>query len=625
MLSKSHKIRSGVVLAAFLVCFSGIIAKLFSIQVIQHDYFVARGKRIYETREIIYPKRGSILDRNLKVVALSEPSNIICADLRHIRNLALTKNPSLLASRLAPLLNLDRERLLRTFALQGREAVYLKRKPTQEMIDGVEGLRRERSLFEEVVQNPPQRNPGQDDFIYRGIFLDNRVRRVYPDGTLLCHVLGFVADEPKPGFGLVRDDSYPVLGIEKSADKWLRGELGWRMKDIDNRRRWVISARTLEKPAVNGNNVVLTIDEGIQFICEEEIKRQFDEVSCKIISAVVVRPQTGEILAMANYPSFDPNGLMEFDPQTISNHTIEFSFEPGSAFKAVTGSLALEAGVVTPEEKVQCEHGAWKAPKGPVLHDAHGYGELTFEEVIVKSSNIGVGKVCARLGVETLHRGLKSFGLGSQTGIMLPGEIPGTLRPPEQWTGYSMAEVPMGQEVAVTPLQLAMAMAAIANGGVLMKPQIIKEIRDESGKVMEQFEPQVVRQVISESTAETMKSFLQKVVSKEGTGRRADIPGYSQGGKTGTAQKALPVRNETGEIVKWVYSDTVFNSTFCGFAPVDNPQVAILITLQGTVKPHHFGGTVAGPAFSRIGERVLKYLQVEPDEKEELKTSAQLP
>jgi len=624
MLSKGHKIRSGLVLAAFLVCFSGIVAKLFSIQVIKHDYFVAKGKRIYETRETMYPKRGSILDRNLKALALSEPSNIVCADLRHIQNPALTKDPSLLASKLASVLSLDQDRLLRTFALQGREAVYVKRKPSQEMIDGVESLRRDRLLFEAATENPPQGEPGQDDFVYRGVFLDNRVKRIYPDGTLLSHVIGFVADEPKPGIGLVRDDSYPVGGVEKSADKWLRGELGWRMKDIDNRRRWVITARTLEKLAVNGNNVVLTIDEGIQFICEEEIKRQFDEVSCKTITAIVVRPQTGEVLAMANYPNFDPNGIMEFDLQVMSNHAIEFSFEPGSALKAVTGALALEGGVVTPEEKIQCEHGAWKAPKGPVLHDAHGYGELTFEEVIVKSSNIGVGKVCARLGPETLYRGLKGFGFGTESGIMLPGEIPGTLRPANQWTGYSMAEVPMGQEVAVTPLQLVMATCAIANGGVLMKPLIVKEIRDETGKVVEQFEPEAVRRVISESTAKTMKSFLQKVVSKEGTGRRADIAGYSQGGKTGTAQKALPVRNETGQIVKWVYSDTVFNSTFCGFSPVEEPQIAILVTLQGTVKPHHFGGTVAGPAFSRIGERALKYLQVEPDEEDAARASAQL-
>ncbi len=622
MLSRSHKIRSGLVLAVFVLSFSGIVARLFSIQVLQHDYFVARGKKIYETQETIYPKRGSILDRNLKVLALSEPTKIICADLRKVQDPEFTKNPALLATRLARVLKLDPDRLLRVFALKGREAVYLKRKPSDEMIEEAERLRRDRSFFQLGLEGSSGDDGGESDFVYRGIFFDDRVKRIWVGGTLLCHVLGFVSDEPKPGAGLVRDDSCPVMGIEKSADKWLRGELGSRTKNIDNKRRWVISAHAVEKPAVNGKNVVLTIDESIQFICEEEIRRQFEEVSCKVITVIVVRPTTGEILALANFPNFDPNNIIEFDPETISNQTIEFSFEPGSALKGINAAIALDARVITPEEKVDCERGVWKAPKGPVLHDTHGYGELPFEMVIVKSSNIGMAKVCARLGPEKMHNGLKNFGFGAKSGVLLPGEISGTLRPPEVWTGYSMAEIPMGQEIAVTPLQLVMAFAAIANDGVLMKPMIIREVRDETGAIVTQFHPEPVRRVVSEATASTMKAFLRKVVSKEGTGRRADIKGYSQAGKTGTAQKALPVKNESGQIKKWVYSDTVFNSTFCGFAPVDEPEIAILVTLQGTVKPRHFGGTVAGPVFAKVGEKVLKYLQVQPDEEDDKSPSS---
>jgi len=595
-----------------VMCFSTIVARLFSIQVLQHDHFVAEGKKIYERRELIYPKRGAIRDRNLKVLALSEPTKIICADLRKVRDAKLTPNHKLLASTLARLLDLDGDRLLRTFALKEREAVYLKRKPTQEMVDAVETLRGDRRFFE---ARTPRSSPygGQKEFIYRGIFFDDRVRRVYPDGRLLCHVLGLVRDEPRPGKTLVRDDSYPVTGIEKSADKWLKGEVGWRMKNIDNKSRWVITTHLVEQPAVNGKSVVLTIDEGIQFVCEEEIRRQFEEIPCKTITAVVVNPRTGEILAMANFPDFDPNNLVEFDPFKISNHAIEYSFEPGSTFKGVTAAVALDAGVVTPEEKVDCGPGRWKAPRGPLLNDFRGYGVMPFEQVVVKSSNIGMAKVCGRLGAEGLYRGLRKFGLGSRTGILLPGEIPGTLRPPNQWTGYSLAEVPMGQEVAVTPLQLAMAFGAIANDGVLMKPLIVKEIRDEAGTVVNRFEPQPVRRVISEDTARTMRSILRKVIS-EGTGKRAEIEGYLPAGKTGTAQRALPVTDENGRIKKWVYSDKIFNSTFCGFAPFDDPQVVILVTLQGTVKPQHFGGIVAAPVFARIGEKVLKYLRVQPGE-----------
>jgi len=614
VLNKSHRIRSALVLLGLFASFLTIAARLFSIQVLQHDYFVAKGKKIYETRELIYPKRGAILDRNLKLLALSEPTKVICADLRKIQEPKVTKNPHMLASVLSQILDLERDRLLGLFALQGRQAVYVKRKPTQEMIDAVERLRHDRAFFEAEATASSLRGGSEDDFVYRGVFFDNRVKRVYPDGALLCHVLGFVSDDPSPGKALVRDDSHPVAGIERTADQWLQGEVGWRMKNIDNRRRWVISAQLVEKPAVSGKNVVLTIDEAIQFICEEEIKRQFEEVPCKSITAVVVNPSTGEILAMANLPNFDPNIILEFDPQKVCNQAIEYSFEPGSSLKAVTAAIALEEGVVSLGEKVDCAHGVWRAPKGPLLHDVHGYGELTFEEVVVKSSNIGIAKVCSRLGPQRLHRGLKNFGFGSPTGILLPGETSGTLRPPNSWTGYSMAEVPMGQEVAVTPLQLTMAFAGIANGGVLMKPLIIKEVRDESGDVIARFDPQPLGRAISQETAAKMKSILRRVVSPEGTGNRADIKGYSQAGKTGTAQRALPVTDESGRIVKWVYSDTIFNSTFCGFAPVDNPQIVIVVTLQGTVKPYHFGGKVAAPVFAQIGEKVLRYLQVQPDE-----------
>jgi cell division protein FtsI (penicillin-binding protein 3) len=617
MLTKSHKIRSGLVLAGFIVCFSTIVARLFSIQVLQHDYYVERGKRIYETRELIYPKRGSILDRNLKVLALSEPTKIICADLRKIQDQEVTPSPGRLAGVLARILDLDSERLRRTFALRGRQAVYLKRKPAQEVIDAVEALRRDRGFF----QGDKGSYSTDREFMYPGIFFDDRIRRVYPDGKLLCHVLGFVRDEPRPGKVLVRDDSYPVAGVERSAHEYLRGEMGWRMKNIDNRRRWVISPKLVEKAAVNGQDVVLTIDENIQFVCEEEIRRQFEDVPCKTITAIVVDPRSGEILALANYPDFDPNNIIDFDPEKMSNHAMEYSFEPGSTFKGVTAALALEAGVVTLEEVVDCGPGYWRAPKGPLLHDYTPQHKKTFEQVVVKSSNIGMAKVCGRLGAKGLYEGLRKFGIGRKTGIPLPGEIAGTLRPPHLWTGYSLAEVPMGQEVAVTPLQLAMAFGAIANDGVLMKPLIIKEIKDEAGQVVKSFEPQSVGRAISPKTAKTMKSVLRKVVA-QGTGKRAEIKGYSPAGKTGTAQRALPVTDESGQILRWVYSDKVFNSTFCGFAPAQNPRAVILVVLQGTIKPKHFGGTVAAPVFAAIGEKVLQYLQVQPVEEVENTPSA---
>ncbi len=615
MLSKSQKTRSAIVLAGFVLCLSTIVARLFSIQVLEHDYYVEKGKLIYESRDIIYPKRGAIRDRNLKVLALSEPTKIICADLEKVRNPKVTRSPRRLASALARILGVDPENLYNTLTRKGPRAVYLRRKPSQETIDAVEALVRDRRFFEPGTP-PASLFEDKREFLYRGIFFDDRVRRVYPDGTLLCHVLGFVRDDPRPGKTLVRDDSHPVAGVEKAMDAHLRGKAGWRMKNIDNRRRWVISPRLEEVPCLDGKDVVLTIDENIQFVCEEEIKRQFGEVPCKTIAAIVVDPWTGELLAMANFPNFDPNNIVEFDPQKMSNQSIEYSFEPGSTFKGITAALALNSGVVTPEEEVDCGPGYWRAPNGPLLHDYTPQHKKTFEMVVVKSSNIGMAKVCGRMGAEGLYEGLKKFGIGTKTGILLPGEIPGTLRPPRAWTGYSLAEVPMGQEVAVTPLQLAMAFGAIANGGVLMKPLIVKEVRDQTGEILESFEPQPVGRAISQETAGIMRAILRKVVAK-GTGKRAEIQGYFPAGKTGTAQRALPVEDDNGRIVKWVYSDTIFNSIFCGFAPAQKPRVVILIVLQGTVKPKHFGGTVAGPVFARIGEKVLEYLQVQPEEEPE--------
>jgi cell division protein FtsI/penicillin-binding protein 2 len=385
---------------------------------------------------------------------------------------------------------------------------------------------------------------------------------------------------------------------------------------VDQRWREVLPDAERGEPAQDGLDVVLTIDLNIQAFVEEAIAQAVETVACDSVTVIVLRPQTGEILALANWPTFDPNGLTDATQGRTANPAIEEIFEPGSTLKPFSAALALNYGTVTLDTEFYCEHGAWHTPVGRVLHDAHAYDTLRVFDIITKSSNIGICKIAATLGnrpggppdealaKQRLEAGLRAFGFGRRTGLPLPIESPGLLRPLSAWSGYSMTSLPMGHEIGVTPLQLALAFAAIANGGNLMEPRLIACLKDKAGNVLTTFPPRVVRRVVSERAARDITQALQGVVSDQGTARRADIPGFTQAGKTGTSQK----------VVGGSYSDTCFDSTFIGFAPVPRPELVILVTMRGTVKPNHYAGTVVAPVFAAIGRDVLEYLEVPPDE-----------
>ena len=617
MPSKVHRIRCAIILAALVGAFVALGAKLFYIQIARHDFFLREALALHERDTTLYPARGRILDRNRKCLAMSEPTRIVCLNPEIIADSKKTKDPDALVATLAAILGKPQEEIADRAFLENRREEWLQREVTEDVLEQIEHLRRDRSFFEDVFDGGSP--PTESAYRYTGIILKHRVRRVYPNGTRLAHVLGHVrneSDTEQERGAPVLDDRHPVAGIELAAHKWLKGRAGWGVKHMDGRRREILRGATPGEPAEDGLDVILTIDLNIQSFVEEAIAQAAENVPCDSITALVLRPHTGEVLAWANWPTFDPNSLSKETVEHTADAAVEEMFEPGSTFKPFTAALALHHRTVTLETEFDCEHGRWRTPVGRVLHDAHAYDTLDVFSIIVKSSNIGIAKIAETLGdarggrldeqlaKERLDAGLRAFGFGRRTGIPLPIESPGLLRPISQWSGYSMTSLPMGHEIGVTPLQLALAFCTVANGGTLMEPRLIAALMDNQGNLVKTFPPKAVRRVISERAARDVTRAMQAVVSKEGTARRADIPGFSQAGKTGTSQK----------VIDGQYSDTLFDSTFIGFAPVGEPAVVILVTMRGTVKPNHFAGTVTAPVFAEIGREVLQYLEVPPDD-----------
>ena len=349
---------------------------------------------------------------------------------------------------------------------------------------------------------------------------------------------------------------------------------------------------------IDGLDLVLTIDEVIQYIAERELDKVFNNFHAKGASIVVMDPHTGRILAMANRPTYDLNDYSLVSKDVIRNRAICDLFEPGSVFKIVTASAALEERKVTEEDVFFCENGAYQIG-GRTLHDHTAHGNLTFKQVIEESSNIGTVKVAGLLGPDKLYQYVRAFGFGSKLGIDLSGEISGVIRPMRLWSKTSITSIPMGQEVGVTTLQLASAISVIANGGQLMKPYIVDSVRDNQGRLIKQNKPVLLRKVISVDTAMRIKKILTGVI-EEGTGRLGKVLGFSAAGKTGTAQKIEPDGS---------YSHSKFVASFIGFSPAEDPLVAIVVTVDEP-RPNYFGGVVAAPVFQKVAGDVIRYLKV---------------
>jgi cell division protein FtsI (penicillin-binding protein 3) len=409
--------------------------------------------------------------------------------------------------------------------------------------------------------------------------------RVYLLGEYGCHVIGFV--------GI---DCQGLAGIEYALDPVLRATPGERVVFRDGRRHRRLFTGDILRASQHGADVHLTIDATYQTILGQELSLGMRTANSTAAWAVMMEPSSGDVLAMISLPSYDPDRPTEPSAEGLSpedahlNRAVSTAFEPGSSFKVVTAAVALEAGVVTPGTTVHCENGPYVAG-GRTVHDIHPYGDLTFAEVLAYSSNIGMAHVAELLGEQRLFEGIRAFGFGSKTGLGLSGESPGVLRPLSEWSGYSLVSVSFGQEVAVSAVQLAQALATVANGGVLIRPRLINEVTNSSGQPTSAFEQEALRRVISPATCVTLSKLLVGVVEM-GTGRRAAVRGLSIAGKTGTAQRF--VDGHPGG----------YTSTFIGFAPAEHPAVVLVIALEDPW-PEYLGGVVCAPIFRRVMERML--------------------
>ncbi|PWU10494.1 MAG: penicillin-binding protein 2 [Verrucomicrobia bacterium] len=547
---------------------SGYSIRLIYLQVTKHDEFTALAAQKHSIRQAIHARRGQILDANGEILATDLPTKTVVADG------SLIKDPTSLAKTAAPFLEISAAELTQKFSTK-RKYVVVKRNLSEERATALSKTLQARSL--------------------RGLFFEQDSQRIYPNGEILSQVLGFLDRE---GRG--------VQGLEASMEAYLKGENGFRLIQRDRTGREIVIYRGQEHPARNGTNVQLTIDMNLQSMVEGEVSAAYQELKAAHVVAIMMRPQTGEILAMASRPSFNPNNLAAAsEPDQLRNHSIMDMVEPGSTFKIVVTSGVLNEKLVRAESSIFCENGRF-AYGGAVLRD-HGshYGYLSVHDVLVKSSNIGVAKLAFLLGDQRLFDYIRRFGFGERTGIELPGEISGLVHPPYRWSRLSITRIPMGHEIAVTPLQLTVAMSTIANGGKLMAPHIIKALLDDSGKKLSEVSPNMVRQVISSETAKTIRDALVDVVSRRGSAALAQVNGFNVAGKTGTAQKVNP---------KGGYYDKKNIVSFVGFLPAENPQFVCLVMVDDAKLPpgRDWGGLVSAPIFSRIAEKAARYMNLTP-------------
>ena len=423
----------------------------------------------------------------------------------------------------------------------------------------------------------------------QGIHFQKEPKRFYPDRNLAAQVIGSVG----------MDDS-GQSGIEHELDDQLRGRAGKMVISVDARKQWFSSVETQPVP---GENIVLTVDKNIQYIAEKELEQAISDTHAIAGTVIVENPHTGEILALANRPTFNPNLRKEITPAALTNRAVSYIYEPGSAFKVVTISAALEEKLTNPNEIFDCQMGAI-VYNGMRIRDSKPHGLLPVWGVLAESSNVGTIKIALRLGEERYYKYIRAFGLGQQTGIELPGETRGITKPPSRWSKVSIAAISIGQEIGISPVQLAGVISTFANDGVYVAPRIVAgTVPAQAGVQTVAFHPRDGRRVISAYTAGQMRSMMQKVIL-EGTARRAILDGYSVGGKTGTGQKIDPATA--------AYSKTKYNATFAGFAPLNNPQIVVAVILDSPVGPHQ-GGQVSAPVFRRVAQQVLEYLHVPHD------------
>jgi cell division protein FtsI (penicillin-binding protein 3) len=547
------------VLAAVLAAaFVGLAGRLAYLQLYRHADLAQMAERQYSRAVVLPARRGPILDRHGTPLATSSPAESLFVHPRAVGD------PVRVATRLAPVVQL-REGDLHAALTSGRPFVWVRRRLPPAQADQVRALREP------------------------GLGLVPEPMRLYPNRELAAHVIGFEGADGG------------LEGIERAFETALAGQDGKAVMGRDALGRDIALQRVVRAP-VPGAGVVVTLDKTIQYVAEREVDAVYRRTGSKAAMAVVMDPRNGDVLAIAIRPTFNPNTFADLPARdVVRNRAITDPFEPGSTFKAIMAAAALEERVVRPEDRIYAENGAITIARA-TIHDWKKYGWLTFSEVLQNSSNVGSIKVGLALGQERYYRYMTAFGFGAPTGVGLSGESRGQLREPRRWSALSLPTMSIGQEVSVTALQLVAAFGAIANGGVLMQPRVVRALVDAEGRETRRFEPKPVRQVISRETARTLTRILTAVVAG-GTGRHAAIAGHDVAGKTGTAQKLDPATRR--------YSRAPGVLSFVGFAPAEAPRFAMLVMLDEP-RNEKWGSEAAAPVFAAIGREILRYLEVPP-------------
>jgi cell division protein FtsI (penicillin-binding protein 3) len=560
----SHR-RALFVALALVAWMFAIGVRLVQLQVNQHVDLAARARNqqlgAIETSAV----RGQLLDRQGRELARSIDTSSFFADPREVTN------PDEAARRIASITGQDRVELanrLREAKDGNKKFIWITRRLDVATANQIDALN------------------------LNGVYSRKEAKRFYPNDSLAAHVLGFV--------GL---DEIGQSGVEQYYNEKIRGESGKVYLEMDRERRAFESHEVQPHP---GQTVVLTIDQSIQYRTEQALGAAVERAKAKSGTAIVMDPRTGEILALANAPSFDPNRPPKGLAEDRVNGALQTIYEPGSTFKVVAYAAAIEEGLVKPEDKIDCQMGQITVA-GRLIHDHKPFGVLTIAEALAQSSNVGVIKLGLLAGNEKMFEYIKRFGFGARTGIDLKGESPGILRVLNRWQPSSIGSIAIGQEIAVTPLQMAAAYCAIANDGMLVKPYLVRELRSPDGGVLFQAKPET-RRILRPETAAALRTMFEGV-TVFGTARKAQLDGYTVAGKTGTAQKIDPKTR--------AYSATKFIGSFVGFAPVKNPAVVIIVVIDEPQGAYH-GGDVAAPVFQEIAKQILPELSVTPDQ--ELKT-----
>ena len=589
--------------ASLAACFTVFSFRLSDLQVTQQDYYAEIAARQHVNKQRIYARRGMIQDIHGETLAQDDPVRTVGVDATLIEE----KDRAEVAALLAGPLGIPESQIIEKL---GRETysqvakrnlpspyIVLKKEVPESAIEEINKQIGERIAADEAARKAAPKGakrPAQNAAVkWRGIFSEQTAIRVYPNDQMLCHVIGYT-DHTGAG----------VQGVESTMDGFLHGTEGYRYIERDRMGKEIVPYRGEESEAHDGSNVRLTIDMGLQNIVETEIEAAVKEYRPISATIIMMNPKTGDILALANRPNYNPNAQSGVPEDFRRNRAITDMVEPGSTFKIVTTSAALSEKIVHADTSIFCENGYFAAYK---LHDHHPYSDLTVHDILVKSSNIGVAKLAIQLGEQKFYEYVRNFGFGEKTCVNLPGEIGGVVYPPHRWSKISITRMPMGQEVGATPLQVATAMCAIANGGHLMMPQIVHDVIDSRGKVVTQYPPREIRRVATKQATDAVRAALIEVVSPKGTAALAQVPGYKAAGKTGTAQKADAEHHYDHE--KYVVS-------FVGFMPADDPAFVTLVLLDEAHAEHgkNYGGQVAGPVFSRIAEKAARYLGLTPTE-----------